>query len=64
MHPRGAPIRPRANVENRSIMATHDSDAEIILRDLRERAKELNCLYTVEELTSEPDLSLERIVEA
>ncbi|MCK6486421.1 MAG: nucleotidyltransferase domain-containing protein [Phycisphaerae bacterium] len=44
-------------------MATHDSDAEIILRDLRERAKELNCLYTVEELTSEPDLSLERIVE-
>ncbi len=29
-----------------------------LIRDLQERAKELNCLYTVEELTSDPSLAL------
>ncbi len=34
---------------------------EGILKDLAERAKELNCLYTIEELLSDPDAPLERI---
>lgn len=40
-----------------------DSERAIdnILRDLQERAKELNCLYTVEELASNPDLSLTQV---
>jgi len=34
-----------------------------IYRDLQERAKELNCLYQVEELAARPDLPLEQIIE-
>ncbi|MCG3126578.1 MAG: hypothetical protein CHACPFDD_01429 [Phycisphaerae bacterium] len=36
--------------------------AENILRDLRERAKELSCLYAVEEITSKSELSLEQML--
>lgn len=40
-----------------------DSSAiELILRDLHERAKELNCLYTVEEITSDPAAPLNEIL--
>ncbi len=35
-----------------------------ILRELQERAKELNCLYKVDELLNRPDLSLEEIFRA
>jgi pyruvate,water dikinase len=35
---------------------------ESIVRDLAERAKELNCLYTVEELTGASELSLDEIL--
>ncbi|MGA3054022.1 MAG: PEP/pyruvate-binding domain-containing protein [Candidatus Korobacteraceae bacterium] len=36
----------------------------VILRELQERAKELNCLYKVDELLNRPDLSLEEIFRA
>ncbi len=38
----------------------HDRVADI-LRSLKERAKELNCLYRVEEIINAPDLSLEEV---
>jgi predicted nucleotidyltransferase len=40
-----------------------ESDARVaeILRSLQERAKELNCLYRVEQITSSPESSLEDI---
>lgn len=34
---------------------------ESLVHDLQERAKELNCLYKVQELLSHPDLSLEEV---
>ncbi len=40
-----------------------DGAAQTILRDLREREKELECLYAVEELASAPDEPLERVIE-
>jgi pyruvate,water dikinase len=43
-------------------MAETHATLESILRDLTERAKELNCLYSVEELTSREDLPLEEIL--
>jgi pyruvate,water dikinase len=33
-----------------------------ILKDLHERAKELNCLYQIEELASDPERSLEEVL--
>ncbi|MBI5865348.1 MAG: hypothetical protein HZB38_12735 [Planctomycetes bacterium] len=39
-----------------------DATAQNILRELRERAKELNCLYAVEELTNSPNLPLEQVL--
>lgn len=47
-----APSRP-SNVSAEQV--------ESIVRDLRERAKELNCLYTVEELASDPDKTLDEV---
>jgi len=42
-------------------MTNGNDRIESIVKDLTERAKELNCLYAVEELTSAPDLSLEEV---
>ena len=42
-------------------MSSGNDTIESIVRDLAERAKELNCLYAVEELTSAPDASLEEV---
>ncbi|MEW6249535.1 MAG: PEP/pyruvate-binding domain-containing protein [Planctomycetota bacterium] len=42
-------------------MSDQTTAIEGILKDLAERAKELNCLYTVEELLSNPDAPLDRI---
>ena len=42
-------------------MSSGDETIQSILKDLAERAKELNCLYAVEELTSAADTSLEDV---
>ena len=42
-------------------MSSGNDTIESIVKDLTERAKELNCLYAVEELTSAADLSLEEV---
>ena len=44
-------------------MNNAEKPIESIVLALKERAKELNCLYEVEELFSKPDVSLERIME-
>jgi hypothetical protein len=38
-----------------------DKSIDRLLINLKERAKELNCLYEVEEIMSEPNLPLEEI---
>ncbi len=42
-------------------MAEQDNRVADILRSLQERAKELNCLYHVEEITNAADLTLEEV---
>ena len=42
-------------------MSRDDTQVGMILRELQERAKELNCLYKVDELLNRPDLSLEDV---
>jgi hypothetical protein len=42
-------------------MNRDDTQVGIILRELQERAKELNCLYKVDELLNRPELSLDDI---
>ena len=42
-------------------MNRDESQVGIILRELQERAKELNCLYKVDELLNRPELSLDEI---
>ncbi len=42
-------------------MIKDETQVGVILRELQERAKELNCLYKVDELLNRPDLSLEEI---
>ena len=42
-------------------MTRDETQVGVILRELQERAKELNCLYKVDELLNRPDLSLEEI---
>src|SRR5574340_677538 len=42
-------------------MAEHGDRIDSIVRDLHERAKELNCLYTVEELANDAALSLDEV---
>jgi predicted nucleotidyltransferase len=42
-------------------MAEHGDKIDSIMRDLHERAKELNCLYTVEELANDADSSLDDV---
>lgn len=42
-------------------MNQSEKPLERLVHDLQERAKELNCLYKVQELLSQPDLSLEEI---
>ena len=42
-------------------MIRDESQVGVILRELQERAKELNCLYKVDELLNRPELSLEEI---
>ncbi len=42
-------------------MTRDETQVGIILRELQERAKELNCLYKVDELLNRPELSLEEI---
>ena len=42
-------------------MNRDETQVGIILRELQERAKELNCLYKVDELLNRPELSLEEI---
>ena len=42
-------------------MIRDETQVGIILRELQERAKELNCLYKVDELLNRPELSLEEI---
>ena len=42
-------------------MSDPNKPIDALLYDLKERAKELNCLYEVQELLSTPDISLERI---
>ncbi|MFH1419629.1 MAG: PEP/pyruvate-binding domain-containing protein [Planctomycetota bacterium] len=41
-------------------MPSQDSSVKRIVAELQERAKELNCLYTVEELLRDPDTPLEQ----
>ncbi len=40
---------------------SNDKSLEKLIGDLKERAKELNCLYKVQELLNNPDLSIEQI---
>jgi len=42
-------------------MVEHGDKIDSIMRDLHERAKELNCLYTVEELANDADSSLDDV---
>ena len=42
-------------------MTRDETQVGVILRELQERAKELNCLYKVDELLNRPELSLEEI---
>ena len=42
-------------------MTRDDTQVGMILRELQERAKELNCLYQIDELLNRPDLSLEDV---
>src|SRR5664279_2535117 len=42
-------------------MTRDETQVGIILRELQERAKELNCLYKVDELLNRPELSLDEI---
>ena len=42
-------------------MTRDDTQVGMILRELQERAKELNCLYQIDELLNRPDLSLENV---
>ena len=42
-------------------MTRDETQVGIILRELQERAKELNCLYKVDELLNRPELSLEEM---
>ena len=42
-------------------MTSGNETIQSIIRDLAERAKELNCLYAVEEVTSEADTPLEQV---
>ncbi len=42
-------------------MNREETQVTMILRELQERAKELNCLYRVDELLNQPDLPLEHI---
>ena len=44
-------------------MTEQDKHIEILLYDLRERAKELNCLYQVQELLSHQEMSIDDICE-
>jgi pyruvate, water dikinase len=44
-------------------MSGNERSVESLLLALKERAKELNCLYEVEELFSKPELSLPSIIE-
>lgn len=44
-------------------MSDHPQGLESLLHDLRERAKELNCLYEVQELLSRPGTPLDEIFE-
>ena len=45
-------------------MIKDEAQVGVILRELQERAKELNCLYKVDELLNRSDLSLEEIFRA
>ena len=45
-------------------MMKDEAQVGVILRELQERAKELNCLYKVDELLNRSDLSLEQIFRA
>ena len=38
-----------------------DNRIDLLLKDLRERTKELNCLYNIEELLKDTDVSLEKM---
>ena len=42
-------------------MNREETQVTMILRELQERAKELNCLYRVDEMLNQPDLALEHI---
>ncbi len=45
-------------------MAKQEKSRKHILAALRERAKELNCLYAVDEILSEPDQDIENVIRA
>lgn len=42
-------------------METHEQPAKRLIESLQEREKELNCIYRIEELISQPDIPLEEI---
>ncbi|MFH1943954.1 MAG: PEP/pyruvate-binding domain-containing protein [bacterium] len=44
-------------------MKTQNKQIDTLLRDLKERTKELNCLYRVEELLNRTDVSIERLLQ-
>ncbi len=59
---RTGPRRNLARVTNEGrIMDKQEKPSEHILHSLQERAKELNCLYQVEEILSNPDESLDDV---
>ena len=42
-------------------MSRDETQVATILRELQERAKELNCLYRVDELLNQPEFPLEMV---
>jgi pyruvate,water dikinase len=42
-------------------MVNHDKPLENLIYELKERAKELNCLYQVQELLSVPEIKIDEI---
>ena len=58
---RGVVLACNTHASEKSNMNRDETQVGIILRELQERAKELNCLYQVDELLNRPELALEEI---
>ena len=58
---RGVVIADSKRARRTTVMSQDETQVATILRELQERAKELNCLYRVDELLNRPELPLELI---